>query len=118
MRPGGHLQTAGGELRGSPSALNFRVAGKCVVWRVLVDLVAPLGYEDEEGFHYGEMPKNASRQRTPPFAVRRRCMPRAGRLRRRLGTRATGETTAVQRVNRVRRDRPFFLPGAARMRRW
>ena len=27
------------------------------VWRALIDLIAPVGYEDESGFHYGESPK-------------------------------------------------------------
>ena len=26
-------------------------------WRALIDCIAPLGYEDETGFHYGELPK-------------------------------------------------------------
>ena len=56
-------------LNGIPPERSARAGGKLLVprdraglsrvtavWRALIDLIAPLGYEDETGFHYGESP--------------------------------------------------------------
>ena len=34
------------------------------MWHAVLNFVAPFGFEDETGFHYGEMPASRERQQT------------------------------------------------------
>ena len=37
------------------------LARLAMLWRATMNLIAPLGYEDESGFHFGEMPDQTVR---------------------------------------------------------
>lgn len=41
----------------SPAGREVR---RFTVWRALIDLLAPVGYEDESGFNYGEQRREAA----------------------------------------------------------
>ena len=40
---------------GQPGRCRSRLV---VIWNATVKAIAPLGYEDQSGFHYGEMPND------------------------------------------------------------
>ncbi len=40
------------------------LARMAAVWHAAMNLIAPLGYEDESGFHLGEMPDQTARIET------------------------------------------------------
>ncbi|MGD0812052.1 MAG: hypothetical protein ABSA83_00460 [Verrucomicrobiota bacterium] len=58
--PGGWGSSSDGDGLNVPAARPGGWARLTIVWHAAINYFVPVGYEDETGFHYGEMPAPAA----------------------------------------------------------